>query len=699
MKDVKKDIMWRIYIVYFVVLILAISVIGRIIYIQTAEDEIWEAKSKNQSIKKEKISAIRGNIYSHDYSLLATSVPMFNLFWDATTVKEEVFHQNVDQLAVALHNEFPDESVSAIKNKLHLAYKKGKRYQKIRLKVEYSQLKRIKKMPIFKEGKFKGGLIIEEYARRKRPYKMLAMRTIGMYNTSTKKYTVGLEGAFDQFLKGEDGMRLKQKTTGGWKPLHLIDETIKEPRNGDDIVTTIDINIQDVAENSLYDELERNDADWGTAILMEVKTGAIKAIVNLSKDSATDTYVENFNHAIGTAVEPGSTFKLPSMMVALQEKTTTMDEMTNTGNGYFTYRGATIKDSDHGGYGTISTLQIFEKSSNVGVFKVLLKGFEGQPQKFIDRLYDYGLNEKLGLQIKGEANPYIKDTKDKYWSKLSLPFMSIGYELKLTALQILTFYNAVANNGKMVKPMFVKEIQRTGIPIKIFKTEVLKDQIATPEVIRYAQQMCEGVVQNGTGKLLKGSPFRAAGKTGTAQIYTTTYDNTSYRASFAGYFPADNPRYSCIVVVSNPKKGLYYASQIAVPVFKDIADKIYSMELDMHPDRIPDTVFIAPASKVGDFDDINNVYARLNFGRFIEPIDGQYGNRFLVESRISGQARIINENQMPNLVGMNSKDAIFIIEQLGLKVSIEGKGKVASQSINEGTAIKKGIKVHLILSV
>lgn len=699
MKDVKKDIMWRIYLVYFGILVLGLSIVGRIIYIQTAEDELWESKSNNQSLKKEKISAIRGNIYSSDYSLLATSVPMFNLFWDAKTVHEDSFHRNVDALAVALHNEFPDQSISSIRNGLQRAYKKGDQYYKIKLKVEYAQLKRIKKMPIFKYGKFKGGLIVEEYARRKRPYKMLALRTVGMLNTSTNKYVVGLEGAFDQFLKGEDGMRIKQKTTGGWRHLRLMDETLKEPRNGDDIVTTIDINIQDVAENSLYKELEKNDADWGTAILMEVKTGAIKAIVNLSKDTANDIYVENFNHAIGTAVEPGSTFKLPSMMVALQEKTTTMDEIINTGNGYITYKGATMKDSDHGGYGSISTLQVFEKSSNVGVFKLLIKGFESQPQKFIDRLYDYGLNKPLGLQIKGEAQPYIKDTKDKYWSKLSLPFMSIGYELKLTALQILTFYNAIANNGKMVKPMFVKEIQRTGVVIKKFETEVIKEQVATPEIIKYAQQMCEGVVQNGTGKLLKGSPFRAAGKTGTAQIYTTTYDNTSYRASFVGYFPAENPRYSCIVVVSNPKKGIYYAAQIAVPVFKDIADKIYSIELDMHPDRPNDTIFVAPTSKVGDLDDINNVYARLNFGKYIEPIDGQYGSRFLTENRISGEVRPVVENLMPNLSGMNAKDAIFILEQMGLKVSIEGKGRVANQSITSGTPVKKGLKIHLTLNV
>lgn len=699
MISTKKDILWRIYIMYFVVVLMAGAILVRIFTIQYIEDDKWEKMAKNQSIKEQKIASNRGNIYSTNNNLLATSIPLFNLYWDSKVVKADTFYNNIDELARQFTSLYPDESFNSFKLRMKSAYRNGNSYFRIRRKVEYAELKKIKLMPIFHLSKYKGGLIIEKYNRRKRPYKMLARRTIGTYNSYQQKYNVGLEGAYNNYLRGEDGVRLVQKTSGGWRTLNIYDKTLKDPKNGLDIITSIDINIQDVAENSLYRELKKHGANWGCAILMEVKTGEIKAIVNLSHDTSNNTYYEGYNHAIGTAVTPGSTFKMATLLVALKDKKVKLTDIIHTGNGVISYYGSKMYDAHSGGFGDLSVKEVFEHSSNVGIFKIVLKAFEQTPQKFIDGLYALGINRPLGIEIKGEKAPFIKDTHHKKWSKLSLPWMAIGYELTMTPLQVLTLYNAVANDGVMVKPQFVKEIRKTNKVIKKFEPVILNPEIAPKSVIKEAQSMCEGVVTDGTATLLRNSPYPIGGKTGTAQIYTKgTYNNNSYIASFVGYFPADKPKYSCMVVIYNPRKGIYYASQVAVPVFKDIADKIYATELDIQTDHNTDMQYAIPSSKVGLCNDMAEVYSSLGYddNRFAA-LDGKWIYSYGQDSSLAIRERVINENTIPNVKGMNVRDAVYLLEQMGLRVNFMGSGKVINQSIPPKSKAVKGSGIFLTL--
>ncbi len=694
---ISKDIRFRIYLLFLIVFLVGVAIIFRIVQIQVAEGDKWRAKSEAQSTKYFDVTAIRGNIYTENKRLLATSVPIYDIYWDSKVVDKNTFLSQVDSLAIAYHNLFPQESISSFRSRIIKAYDNKNRYYRIRRRVSYSEMKAISVMPIFRKGKYKGGLITEKTDYRKRPYQNLAKRTIGTFNRSRNAYVVGLEGAYDKYLKGEDGVRIKQKTAGGWRPLYLFDKTIKEPINGMDIVTTIDIDLQDVAENSLYRELMKNKADWGCAVLMEVKTGKIKAIANLKADTATNSYYEGFNYAIGTATEPGSTFKLASMMAALEDKKVSPNEIISTGDGSFKYYGKIIHDSHKGGFGDITASEVLEKSSNIGVFKIVLKAYESEPKKFIDAIYAMGLNKPLGLEIKGEAKPYIKTPEDKTWSKLSLPWMSIGYELKLTPMQILTFYNAVANNGVKVKPIFVTELSKTGKTKKTFEPVVLDPQISSPSTIKKVKKMLEGVVQNGTASMLRNSPYPIAGKTGTAQIFKRRYNKRNYQASFVGYFPADNPKYSCIVVINNPNRGLYYASSVAVPVFKDISDKIYATDLDIQIHQEKDTVFQAPNSKVGQASDVEAVYDDLNIEIVSKPEDASYEYGVAKADSISLYQRKIIYGLMPNVKYMTARDAIYLLEELGLKVEIKGVGKVVEQSLVPGQRVAKGDVVTLKL--
>ncbi|MCK5846053.1 MAG: transpeptidase family protein [Bacteroidales bacterium] len=700
-RALQKSSVVRIYVLYALMVLAAFVILARIIQLQFVENAKWQDVSNKQSYKTVDVKAIRGNIYSDDYSLLATSVPVYNLYWDSKVVTDKVFEEYIDSLSIGFAAIYSDVSKSKFEQRLISSFNQRKRYVRIRRSVSYAELKQIKNLPIFRLGKYKGGLIIDKKERRKRPYGMLAKRTIGNYSTYKNAYVVGLEGAFDEKLKGVDGLLLKQRSSGEWQrnyeynddknaPVEgLFTDTLRKPIDGVDIVTTIDVNLQDVAETSLYRELVKHKADWGCAILMEVKTGHIKAIANLKHDTARNTYYEGFNYAIGTAMEPGSTFKLATMMISLENNIVTPKEIIKTGNGSYTYYGSTIHDSH--GYGDITVSEVLEKSSNVGIFKIALKGFENNPQTFIDGIYSMNLNNPLGLQIKGEALPYIKTTKDKTWSKLSLPWMSIGYELKLTPLQTLNFYNAVANNGTMLKPSFVKAISKTGEYQETFDPKVINEQISSIETIKKVQKMLEGVVENGTAKALSNSPYPIAGKTGTAQISNKSgYNKINYQASFVGYFPADNPKYSCIVVVNNPSTGQYYASTVVVPVFKDIADKIYASDLSIQVHAEKDTVFIAPNSKVGTNKDIVGIYNYLDYEIKNPEIQNSFIAGYSKNDSIKLYKRKLMHNRMPNLKNMTAQDAIFLVEELGLTAKIIGFGKVASQSIPKNNSVKVG---------
>ena len=584
--SLKKDILWRAGIVYLGILIFGFWIIGKIIYLQTVEKTKWLEKSRNSTLKYFIIPANRGNILAEDGRLLATSIPLYEVRMDLNTgsLTDNVFYSKVDSLALCLSNLFKDKTRGKYKHELVSARKKLKRYHLIKKEVNYIQLKELKSFPIFRRGRYKGGLIYLQENRRIRPHNKLAARFIGYTTKSNRGNIVGIEGAYDQQLSGIEGNKLKQKISDNvWIPVSNKNEI--EPKDGMDVVTTINIDYQDVAEKALLKQLNKQDAHHGTVVLMEVKTGEIKVIVNLGKDK-NSVYRELLNYAVGESSEPGSTFKLPALMAALEDGYINLNDTIDTGNGIFKYYDKTIKDHSYfqGGHGKLTLQRVFELSSNVGVAKVITEAYKDRPHHFVDRLYSMNLNEKLGVEIKGEGRPLIKYPGDKLWSGISLAMMSHGYEVRLTPLQTLTFYNAVANNGKMVKPKFVNELQYHGKTIKTYETEILNPSICSRSTLKKAKKILKGVVESGTARNLNNPYFNIAGKTGTNQIYNKKYGYksdsiVSYQASFVGYFPADNPEYSCIVVVNSPSKNVYYGHQVAGPVFLEIAKRIYASNI------------------------------------------------------------------------------------------------------------------------
>ena len=615
--DVKKDILWRIYLIYFFVCLFGFTIIYKVCVIQFAEGDQWRAKSKNFTTKLFDIEAIRGNIYDNNGILLATSLPYFEVGMDVNTdaITQDIFYDNVDSLAYSFSKMFQDRSQNEYKKILVKARNDGNRWVALQRGVSYTELQKIKKFPLIRKGRNKGGFAYLQTNKRERPFQSLAARTIGKYNDAGTGKSYGLEVAYNPYLQGESGQRLMQKIAGGvWKSID--DENEINLEDGADVISTIDINIQDVAHNSLMNCLKKHGAAHGCLILMEVKTGAIKAIANLTrKDSST--YLENFNYAVGYATEPGSTFKLASLMAAMEDGYIDLDDVIDIEDGTHKFYNSTMKDSHRPEKREITVQEVFEQSSNVGVSKIITHHYSRDPQKFIDRLCKMNFNSPLKISLPGEALPLIKDTKDKDWSGTTLPWMSIGYELTITPMQTLTFYNAVANNGKMMRPMFVKEISKRGKTIKTFAPEVINSSICSQPTIDKAKKMMEGVVNNGTAKSLKAADYRVAGKTGTAQIAKDgNYKNggVSYLASFVGYFPADNPKYSCIVVISSPTGDVYYGGAVAGPVFKDVADKVYSTSLEIHKEINaiqPNYSIKAPTVKNGSQSEIQNVLTAL----------------------------------------------------------------------------------------
>ncbi|MBL0256591.1 MAG: transpeptidase family protein [Bacteroidetes bacterium] len=699
--EVKKDILWRIYLAFLIICVMGLAIIVQIVRIQFVQGDEWRAKQDSMTLSFEPIEASRGNIFSDDGSLLATSVPIYDIRFDtrATAVTDEVFNSGVDSLAQALAELFKDKSWQDYHHEIKEARTEKNRYYLIQRNVSFTELQQLKKFPILRMGRNRGGLIIDEKNMRQLSFGQLASRTIG---TVRDIKPVGVEASFNADLKGSGGQRLMQRIGGNVKvPVRDKDEV--EPRDGNDLVTTLDINIQDVAEHSLEQHLREHNADHGCAVLMEVSTGAIKAIANLSR-TKDGNYIENFNYAIAEASEPGSTFKLASIMAALEDGLIELTDTVNVGNGTATYFGKKMPDAHAPKSSKLSIQQAFESSSNVGISKVIYQHYLKNPGAFISRLKSFGLSEKLGLQIEGEGQPFIKNITDKSWSGLSLPWISIGYESKLTPLQTLTFYNAVANNGKVVRPMFVSKILNHGKVIREFSSEVIRDSIASPEVLLKARQILEGVVQHGTTSMLNKSPYKIAGKTGTAQIFNNKYgydkEHMTYQASFVGYFPADKPKYSCIVVVYAPSNDVYYGGAVAAPIFKEIADKVYSNHLDMNESPVQTDSLIPslPVVKAGQHRDLKKVLEKLTLPSAVSDPDAYWVS---VDSRsevLKANERKTIVGLVPNVVGMGLKDAIYLLENAGLNVRVNGKGWVSRQSIEAGTRIRKGQQIQIELS-
>jgi len=701
--DQKKDILWRVYLVYFGILVFGVAIITKMLLIQIVEGEELKQQSQHQELTVANLEASRGNILAADGSLLATSVPIFEIRFDVASphIPDELFYGKIDSLSKGLANTFKKSSQWQIKNDLIKARKNGKRYFLLSRAATYDQLKELRKLPILRRGKYSGGLITIQKTTRVRPFRELAGRTIG-YEIKEENLFVGLEGAFTDVLTGEDGkMVLRRINQGDWVPIH--DENEVEPKNGLDIVTTIDVNIQDVTELALLRQLINNEAFQGCAVVMEVATGHIKAIANLRYDSTDNFYKETYNYAIGESIEPGSTFKLYSLMTALEDHKIKLTDSVITGEGYTSYYGRPLKDVHKIKNGRVTVRDVFEHSSNVGVSKIIYEAYKDEPEKYIEGLYDLGLNKKLGLEIQGEGVPYVKHPSNKKtWYGTSLPWMSIGYELTITPLQNLTLYNAVANNGRMVKPQFVTEIREAGIQKEVFESEIIDKSIASEETIQLARSLLEGVVENGTGKsTFASSPYKVAGKTGTAQIAVGgKYNKTNYNASFIGYFPADNPKYSCIVVINNPSAGKYYGGSVAAPAFKEIADKIYatSLALEMETKEDTNTIHQIPVNSAVWYADLKNIYNELGYDHKDFIYEEQWAYAEVNEESIELKPELFPDNLTPNVVGMKAKDAVFLLENLGYQTVLNGKGKVRSQSVRSGTPVTKGRQINLQLS-
>jgi cell division protein FtsI (penicillin-binding protein 3) len=551
--------------------------------------------------------------------------------------------------------------------------------------------------PIFREGRMGGGVIFEKIDKRFRPFKFLAFRTIGYLNEDN--YGAGLEYSFNDVLAGKNGKALFQRMVGGnWKPIY--DGTEIRPEDGLDIVTTIDVNIQDVAESSLLKALKDHNADYGCVVVMNVKTGEIKAISNLTKNG--NNYSEILNYAVSGQglTEPGSTFKLVSMMALLENTNVKLTDSIATGNGRHRFFDRVMVDHKHGGYGTITVQEAFEKSSNIAISILINEHFGIQPQKFIDFIKKIGLAQPLGFQMKGEGIPYIKSPSDKSWSGITLPWMSIGYELKLTPLQILTLYNAVANDGKMVLPMIVKYTKSADQIKKEYEPVILNDRICSNKTLKQIQSLLEGVVEEGTASNIRNSHYKIAGKTGTAQkIKEGGGYSRSYHTSFAGYFPADNPKYSSIVVIDNPKNNYQYGSDVAAPVFKTIADKIFSVDMELHKPSLvaallDDGKF--PVIPAGFHDDLNLVCDKLK----IKSSSNQQEDwvRAKIENNeVTFIPQPLNQEMVPDVRGMLLRDALFLLENAGHVVEFKGTGRVTRQSQTPGTKIIKGSRISIEL--
>ena len=666
-------------------------IIARVAKVSIVEGDKWRAKG-NVNVKLKPVYAERGNIYSEEYNLLATSLKFFEIHMDLTVVKEKTFIDNVDSLAYCLSKlEGGKKSTAVWKDDLFRARRDKKRYFRIARKITIDQYNELKKFPIFRKGRFGGGLITEKFERRTKPFKSFASRTIGEDRKNATK--IGLEGYFDKTLSGETHEVLMKKVSAvsdEWIPVYDMSEM--EQRKGDDLVTTINIAIQDIVHHEVLKRTVELKAKSATAIVMEVETGAIKAISNF-RMQADSSYAEIYNDGIGQLSEPGSTFKLASALALMDDGYCDLNSMVDLQKGKTRFYDKEMFDSDWHGLEMVTLQKAFEKSSNVGIAKLTHQFYnnkEGQ-KKYVQKLADFGLTEKLGVEISGEPQPFVKHpVKDKAkWYGTTIPWMSHGYELMITPLQMLSLYNTVANDGTLMKPYLVSDIVTDDEVVKHFEPRVLKSKIANAKAINAAKTLLDGVVQNGTGKKLQSDIVRIAGKTGTTRTnYARKNEKKRYNASFAGYFPADNPKYSMIVVMYEPQGNIYYGASAAGPAFKKIAERITALGINMKERRGADMIVSndMPNSNAGFKDDFKNVfeYVGINYNnksrsRWVE-VDP-------FELNMNIEKKKINKTSVPDVRGMGARDAVYVLENLGMAVDIVGVGKVVKQTIKPGTKL------------
>lgn len=703
---------------YYFLVVLALSlVVAGILWctFKTAfvEKEMWEKVAESQKRPNRLILPGRGNIYSVDGKLMATSVPRYYMYLDfradgfAMDTLMKGKRDNIDSLCYYLSRKLKNRNAKAYKEYIKRGIKsKSRQFPLYEGKVSYSDLKEIRKFPFLRLSRYKNGFYVKQMVQRQKPFGTLASRTIGdIYGEIEEGWATkgknGLELQYDTLLRGRPGVSSVRRVGGSWT--NVVE---KDPVDGVDIITTIDINIQDITEKSLVDKLKEIDAESGTAVVMEVETGEIKAITNMGR-IREGVYGETKNYAVADESEPGSTFKVASMMVALDDGVITPNDTVDVGNGIYMYKGVRMTDhnANHGGYHRISAAQAIWYSSNIGVAKIILKGYEKNPSKYVEGLYRIGLTKPLDLEIPGAGRAKIRHPKDTatYWSKTTLPWMSYGYETQIPPIYTLTFFNAIANNGKMVRPIFTRAISHNGKIIQEFSTRVINSSICTDKTLAEIKEMLLGVVEKGTGKAVRSEVIRIAGKTGTAQISQGKAGykagGVSHQVSFCGYFPADKPKYSCIVVIRKPRIGYASGGTMSGGVCKNIAEKIYASTFSFSPEELPaDTLMQKlPSVKGGDVEALEYVMDKLNVDYDNDNVESRWVAAGKREEDIWVKDIALKPGLVPNVVGMGAKDAVFLLENTGLRVNLSGIGKVKSQSIPPGNKVVKGQTVTLTL--
>lgn len=695
--NIKKSILLRVRVAFLLAALFAVAIAVKVGDIQFAEGEKWQEIANQITFQYKPVKATRGNIYSDNGSLLATDLPFFKVAFDATIASESVFNQGIDSLSLLLSRYFKDRSVESYKRMLKNARAEDKQYVVInRKQVGYQDKKIMVNWPIFKEGRLGGGVIFERVDKRFRPFSNLSRRTIGFINENNRG--AGLEYSFNEQLAGKDGEALYQKIAGGnWKPVY--DGSQVKTEQGKDIETTIDVNLQDVSETALLRALEYHEADYGVVAVMEVATGELKAIANLSRNE-NGYYYERYNYAVGGLREPGSTFKLATMIALLEDTNISLEDSIDTGDGNYKFYKNTVRDHEKGGFGKITIRQAFEKSSNVAMARLVDQYFSSRPEKFLEYIDKIGVSKPLGLQIKGEGIPKIKRPNDKAWSGITLPWMAYGYGLEITPLQTLAMYNAVANGGKMVRPLIVKKVKRADKTIKEYSSTVLNEHICSEATLVKLREMLEGVVERGTAKNINNAHYKIAGKTGTAQILEDGRYTRKYITSFVGYFPADQPKYSAIVLIKNPKGYYQYGSNVAAPVFKEIADNIFARDIDMH-DPMPDDFLadegVFPVIRSGYAGDLKFLCNELGISNH-SATEKDWVQTQIYGNSVKWVGNTVQKNLVPDVKGMTLRDAIYVLEECGLDVQVEGAGRVVEQSLPVGRRVGKGTNIKIKLS-
>ena len=684
--NIKNQLLVRVYLVGVVLLVIGLVIMSQTAKIQWMEGDRWLSQRDSQWVRLTKIVAERGDILSKDGQQLATSLTFFDIFMDPgkEVISDHVFDENIDSLAYCLSRYVdPSKTPGGHMQYLREMRDNGRRYVPIKSNVSILELEKIRSFPIFDLGRHRGGLIVKRRVIRHRPYGKLGQRTVG-YLKKDGSALVGIEGSFDEYLRGEEGVRVERKMIPStWVPVHNFSDI--EPEKGEDLTTTIDVDLQDMVHQELSKSLQYHQAKSGCAILMKVQTGEILAISNLTQGK--DEYYEGYNYAVGTALEPGSTFKTMSMMAMMEDGELNLNDSIDLEKGNYEIHDRIMKDASFHELENVTIQKAFSMSSNVGIAKLIMEKFTGRETAFVNRLRRFGLDEICEVNIKGEGKPKIKrpEITTDNWSGTTLPWMSIGYELTLTPLQILAFYNGIANGGEVMRPKLIKNRMVNEKIIKAYKPEVLRYNIASDATLNRMKDLLNDVVQNGTAESCKSDLISFAGKTGTAILgYNDKVKKREYMASFAGYFPSENPEYSAIVVVYNPKEHGYYGSQVAAPVFKRIAEKTYESKVEIRETKqYAEKNKKAPVFNMGNTKDIEGLFNHMEL-----PFDKQTRSSWAVTvpaaDSVAIKKREIVEEKVPNVVGMGLRDALFVLEKAGLNVMVRGNGKVLTQSLPPG---------------